>query len=30
MKFVIKYRNTEKQDEEVPLWDETNYYSTRV
>lgn len=26
MKFVIKYRNTEKQDEEVPLWDETNYY----
>lgn len=26
MKFVIKYRNTEKQDDEVPLWDETNYY----
>lgn len=26
MKFVIKYRNTEKKDEEVPLWDETNYY----
>ena len=26
MKFVIKYRNTEKQDEELPLWDETNYY----
>lgn len=26
MKFVIKYRDTKKQDEEVPLWDETNYY----
>lgn len=26
MKFVIKYRDTTKQDEEVPLWDETNYY----
>lgn len=26
MKFVIKYRNTEKQDKELPLWDETNYY----
>lgn len=26
MKFVKKYRNTEKQDEELPLWDETNYY----
>lgn len=25
MKFVIKYRNTEKQDEEVPLWDENSY-----
>ena len=25
MKFVIKYRNTKKQDKEVPLWDETNY-----
>ena len=26
MKFVIKYRDTKKQDKEVPLWDETNYY----
>lgn len=26
MKFVIKYRDTQKQDEEVPFWDETNYY----
>lgn len=25
MKFVIKYRNTEKQDEEVPLWDANSY-----
>lgn len=25
MKFVIKYRNTEKQDEVVPLWDENSY-----
>lgn len=25
MKFVIKYRNTEKQDEEVPLWDADSY-----
>lgn len=25
MKFVIKYRNTEKQDEAVPLWDENSY-----
>lgn len=25
MKFVIKYRDTKKQDKEVPLWDETNY-----
>ena len=25
MKFVIKYRDTEKQDEEVPLWDENSY-----
>lgn len=25
MKFVIKYRDTKKQDEEVPLWDENSY-----
>lgn len=25
MKFVIKYRDTTKQDEEVPLWDENSY-----
>lgn len=25
MKFVIKYRNTEKQDEEVPLWNANSY-----
>lgn len=25
MKFVIKYRNTEKQDDEVPLWDANSY-----
>lgn len=25
MKFVIKYRNTEKQDEEVPFWDANSY-----
>lgn len=25
MKFVIKYRNTEKQDVEVPLWDANSY-----
>lgn len=25
MKFVIKYRNTKKQDEEVPLWDANSY-----
>ena len=25
MKFVIKYRNTEKQDEVVPLWDADSY-----
>lgn len=25
MKFVIKYRDTKKQDEVVPLWDENSY-----
>ena len=25
MKFVIKYRDTKKQDEEVPLWDANSY-----
>lgn len=25
MKFVIKYRDTEKQDEEVPFWDANSY-----
>lgn len=25
MKFVIKYRDTKKQDEEVPLWDKDSY-----
>ena len=25
MKFVIKYRNTKKQDDEVPLWDADSY-----
>lgn len=25
MKFVIKYRDTKKQDEEVPFWDENSY-----
>ena len=25
MKFVIKYRNTKKQDEEVPFWDANSY-----
>lgn len=25
MKFVIKYRDTKKQDEEVPLWDADSY-----